>query len=198
MHLAVLTARINVVVTLAAFGADVNAVDVVRGALWCVWLCLPGCVSEAAACAVWLCGCGFVCAIAEWSHAAALGCTRLCREEHWAGGRASKRQGSLCGWGDVRWVGWLSWSLRRAQPGSIHVCHALVKKLDELGAALDAFDNVCWVAQHELLRWGLTPWPLLAHRGGARLCTWLRDRPSLLLACIWHTAWPIVACGARL
>ena len=33
MHLAVLTAQINVVVTLAAFGADVNAVDVVRGAL---------------------------------------------------------------------------------------------------------------------------------------------------------------------
>ena len=101
-------------------------------------------------CAVWLCGCRFVCALAEWSHAAALGCTRLCREEHWAGGRASQRQGSLCGWGDVRWVGWLSWSLRRAQPGSIHVCHALVKKLDKLGAALDVFDKVRWVAQHEL------------------------------------------------
>ena len=45
MHLAVLTAQINVVATLAEFGADVNAVDVVRGALLlCVgvlaWVCV--------------------------------------------------------------------------------------------------------------------------------------------------------------
>ena len=93
MHLAVLTAQINVVATLAEFGADVNAVDVVRGALllcvgvlaWVVCLrlllVLCGCVCGC----VWLCValCVVVmCAIAEWSHAAALGCTGLCLEEH--------------------------------------------------------------------------------------------------------------------
>ena len=34
------------------------------------------------------------------------------------------------------------------------MCYALVKKLDELGAALDVFDNVCWAAQCELVGLG--------------------------------------------